>query len=162
MTEIKGLLDILVQDTLTPEETDYINSIKNGTFGNQTDIDILFQKKFYLLDRQFRMDALKKVLSRKYENYMNYLLENEDVAELLPTLQKIKEQEDKTDECVKSKYLFITLSPKSIGVYDFIKYIDRVVKFSWVKQYVYVLEQRYDGTDGKKNWRWITCSYIIR
>lgn len=140
MTELKHLLDALIITDFTKEEQYYYDNC------DDENKEIFMTNRRYFLDKKLRQDALKKVLVRRYENYMSHLLDAENAEELLPTIKKIKELDEKKDECLKSPYVFITISPeKSVGVLELIRLIEKFVKLKWVKSYCYVLEQRYSG-----------------
>lgn len=145
MTELKHLLDALIITDFTKEEQYYYDNC------DDENKEIFMTNRRYFLDKKLRQDALKKVLVRRYENYMSHLLESETAEELLPTLKKIKELEISKDECLKSSYVLITIAPeKSVGLLELIRLVEKFVKLKWVKSYCYVLEQRYSGEPNEK------------
>lgn len=150
MEDIKALLNVMVTEGLKPEEMDYIETLNK--VGNTKDLDIFYQNKYYFLDREFRINALKEVLKRKYINYYKTLIETENVEELLPTLKKIKELEDVTPDIKKSNIMFITLAPpeNEISIDNFIRKTLEFCEFKYVKQYVFVIEQRFNGEPNEK------------
>lgn len=141
MEDIKALLNVMVSESLTPEERDYIRNIDDDAK------DIFMKNKYYFLDRDFRINALKEVLKKKYINYYNTLIDTENVEELLPTLKKIKELENSQPDIKKSNIMFITLAPpkNEINVDNFVKKTLEFCEFKYINQYVFVVEQRYNG-----------------
>lgn len=158
MDDIKGLLEKMVICDLTKEEqiefdkvmSDYMKS------GNRDLYDIWLAPKMIRLESKFKMDALKKVLEKKYYQYYCNLIEDitaDDAAGVLPVISKMKIKEDKEEMIKNSDYVFLTICPaKGAGVFEIIKYVDRFVKLKFVKQYLYVLEQRYcENSEDKIN-----------
>lgn len=150
MEDIKALLNVMVREGLKPEEMDYIETLTKA--GNNVDLEIFYQNKYYMLDREFRINALKEVLKRKYINYYKTLIDTENVEELLPTLKKIKELEDSTPDIKRSDIMFITLAPpeNEISVDNFVKKTLEFCEFKYIKQYVFVIEQRFNGEPNDK------------
>lgn len=107
----------------------------------------------YRGDLHIRQKAFEKVLMNKYMKYYESLLDSRELDEVLPIMKKIHEKEDVEDEVKKSDYLFITICPKELkfNSLEFLKYMERIVKFKWVKKYIYVLEQRFNGEPDEKN-----------
>lgn len=156
MEQIKSILNIIVKESMTPQDEILMDSIRDMDISEDSKTrkiqSEIFDKKYYDFDKKLRVDALKEVLHRRYVNYFNNLIDSENVEELLPTLKLIKEQEDANENVKHSRYCFITLAPAScVGVFDLLKLIKRVVEFNWVLKYVYVIEQRHDGTTEGKN-----------
>ena len=158
MDDIKGLLEKMVICDLTKDEqiefdkvmSDYISS------GDRTKYDIWLAPKLIRLESKFKMDALKKVLEKKYYQYYCNLIEDvtaDDTAGVLPVISKMKVKEDKEEMIKNSDYVFLTICPaKGAGVFEVIKYVERFVKLKFVKQYLYVLEQRFcENEDDKVN-----------
>lgn len=145
MTDFDPLLTSIILNELTNEEQLYYESC------DEENRKIFMTNKRYFYDKKLRQDALKKVLSRRYERYMEQLIDNSNAEELLPTLKLIKEQEAKSDECLKSNYVFITISPKFVGVMEFIRLIEKFVKLKAIRRYCYVIEQRYSGEPDEIN-----------
>ena len=104
------------------------------------------------LDKEMRISALKTVLRKKYIQYYNQLIETEAAEELFPTLKKIKELRDNQDAITNSDILFITISPAEgeLKPLNFIKLLERYCSLKWVKQYIFVLEQRFNGIENEK------------
>lgn len=150
MEEIKALLNVMVREGLTPEESNYLEILTKSN--NANDIDIFFKNKYYMLDREFRLNALKEVLRRKYINYYQTLINTENVEELLPTLKKIKELEDATPDIKKSNIMFITLAPaeNEILADNFIKKTMEFCEFKYIQKYLFVIEQRFNGEPNEK------------
>jgi len=148
MEDIKFLLKMSVEQKFKPEDTHYLSMVE----GKPELVDIFYKNKMGELDRQLRCDALQQVLKNKYIQYYNTLIETENVEELLPTLKKIKELRDKEDHLTNSDYLFITISPAEgeIKPLALLKLLDRFCKLKWVHQFVYVLEQRFNGIPNDK------------
>lgn len=148
MEDIKNLLNVMVNDSLTPEEHNYVHMSED----NQQAINEFMQNKYYDLDKEFRLNALKEVLKRKYINYYKTLIETENVEELLPTLRKIKELEDKQPDIKKSNIMFITLAPAENEIYydNFIKKTIEFCEFKYIQNYVFVIEQRFNGVPNEK------------
>jgi CRISPR/Cas system endoribonuclease Cas6 (RAMP superfamily) len=150
MEDIKSLLNVMVQDTLKPEDREYLETLQNDN--NQKAIDVFMANKYYFLDRDFRIEALREELKKKYRNYYRTLIETENVAELLPTLKKIKEMEELQPDIKKSDIMFITLAPpeNEINNDNFIKKTLEFCEFKYIKQYLFVIEQRFNGTPNEK------------
>lgn len=148
MEDIRNLLDALVRDSLTPEETNYLQMFDGGPKA----MDEFMQNKYYELDKEFRLNALKEVLKRKYINYYKTLIETENVEELLPTLKKIKELENMQPDIKKSNIMFITLAPAENEIYydNFIKKTLEFCEFKYIQNYVFVIEQRFNGVPNEK------------
>lgn len=149
MTELKVLLDGIILNELTNAEQNYYENI------NETDKEIFMNNKRHFLDKKFKIEALKKVVMKHYEYYTKSLLEAENAEELLPTLKKIKELKEqenlKLDECIKSQYVFITISPvKTVSYLELLKYCSNFCNKKFIKSYLYVLEQRFDGEPNDK------------
>lgn len=151
MEDIKFLLDVMVNETLTKEDIDTLQSYKDFNMPLEA-TEVFLNNKRYELDKKFRVEALRDVLKKKYYNYYKTLIETEDVGELLPTLKKIKEMEDKEPEIKKSNIMFITLAPaeNEISVDNFVKKTIEFCEFKYVKQYVFVIEQRFNGVPNDK------------
>lgn len=146
--ELQSLLKSLIKNEITADGIE-------SEWTPQQDKAMLYAG-LYNLDKELKVEALRKVLSKRYEYYMNKLIDAENAEELLPTLKKIKEMkkadEEKYDECLKSNYAFITIAPvnNSVKPLELIKYCDNFCKKKFVKQYIFVLEQRYDGIPNEK------------
>lgn len=150
MEDIKALLNVMVRDGLDAAEQSYLDDLQNAK--NTEAIDIFYKNKYYLLDRDFRITALKEVLKRKYMNYYRTLIDTENVEELLPTLRKIKDMEDVQPDIKKSPIMFITLAPpeNEISIDNFIKKTLEFCEFKYIKQYLFVIEQRFNGVPNEK------------
>lgn len=148
MDDIKFVLTQLVESKFTAEDTNYLAFIKD----RPVDIDIFYKNKMAQLDVAFRTEALSHVLRNKYISYYNQLIETETVEELLPTLKKIKEQRDDVDNITNSDILFITIAPAEgeLNPLNFLKLLTRFCSFKWIKQYIFVLEQRFNGIENEK------------
>lgn len=149
MEEIKHLLNIVVEDSLTPAERGFIEDNKHDSKA----VEDMMKVKYYHLDKELRVNALKEVLKKKYINYYKTLIETENVEELLPTLKKIKEMENASEESVKnSDYLFITFAPpeNEISIDNMIKKLTELCKFKYITQSLFVIEQRYNGIPNEK------------
>lgn len=103
-------------------------------------------------DMAIRQKALEKVLMNKYMKYYESLLDSGELDEYLPIMKKIHEKEEQEDDVKKSEYMFITFSPQELNMkpLELIKYMERIVKFTFIKQYIYVIEQRYSGEPDEK------------
>lgn len=156
MDQIKTILNIMVKEMETPADNVLMDSIRRMDISEESkSLRIqreVYDKKYYDLDKQLRINALREVLHRKYVNYYNRLIDTESVEDLLPTLKLIKEQEEANENVKHSRFCFITFAPNStVSVFDLLKLIARVCEFNWVLKYVYVIEQRHDGTTDGKN-----------
>jgi len=148
MEDVKFVLSQMVEANLQAHDRDYLKFIET----QPENVEIFYKNKMNELDLKLRVEALSQVLKNKYIQYYNTLIETESVEELLPTLKKIKEQQDSQDFITKSEYMFITLSPAEgeINPHNFIKLITHFCSLKWVNQYVYVLEQRFNGVPNEK------------
>lgn len=146
MTELNNLLKALILEELSPEERYYY---ENETEENK---EIFMTNKKYFYDKKLKTEALRKVLLRKYESYIIDLIENEDEAELLPTLQKLREKEIKNDDKINSDFVFITISPvNTVDYIELIQYAEKFVKLKFIVNYCYVLEQRFSGVPDERH-----------
>lgn len=120
----------------------------------QRQIDYIESKYIKEFEERKMMESLERVLSRHYDAYFTNLLFNEDVEGLLPTFNKIKEMKKKQEDMdgdFKSNYSFITISPvNTVGWLELFKQCEKFAKLKFVKQYIFVLEQRYDGIPNDK------------
>lgn len=120
----------------------------------QRQIDYIESKYIKEFEERKMMESLERVLSRHYDAYFTNLLFNEDVEGLLPTFNKIKEMKKKqedVDENFKSNYSFITIAPvNTVGWLELYKQCEKFVKLKFVKQYLFVFEQRYGGIPNDK------------
>lgn len=152
MDDIKFILKQMVECKFTAADTDYINFARTRDDGDVI-IETFYKNKMFELDKNLRVDALTHVLKNKYINYYNQLIDTETVEELLPTLKKIKELENSQDNVKNSNIMFITLSPAQgeINPLNFVKLLDRFCNLSFIKQHVYVIEQRFNGEPNEKH-----------
>jgi len=148
MEDIKFVLKQMVEVKLEAHDLSYLERIRD----KPEMVEVFYKNKMFELDKNLRVDALNHVLKNKYIQYYNQLIETETVEDLLPTLKKIKEQRDNQDVITNSDILFITISPAEgeLKPLNFIKLLERFCSFKWIKQYVYVLEQRFNGTENEK------------
>jgi len=148
MEDIKFVLRQMVEVKLEAHDLSYLERIRD----KPEMMEVFYKNKMFELDKNLRVDALNHVLKNKYIQYYNQLIETETVEDLLPTLKKIKEQRDSQDVITNSDILFITISPAEgeLKPLNFIKLLERFCSFKWVKQYVYVLEQRFNGIENEK------------
>jgi len=148
MEDIKFVLKQMVEVKLEAHDLSYLERIRD----KPEMVEVFYKNKMFELDKNLRVDALNHVLKNKYIQYYNQLIETETVEDLLPTLKKIKEQRDNQDVITNSDILFITISPAEgeLKPLNFIKLLERFCSFKWVKQYVYVLEQRFNGIENEK------------
>lgn len=148
MNDVKFVLSQMVDASLQAHDRDYLRFIEN----QPENVEIFYKNKMNELDLKLRVEALSHVLKNKYIQYYNTLIETESVEELLPTLKKIKEQQDAQDFITKSEYMFITASPAEgeLHPHNFIKLLQRFCDLKFVNQYVFVLEQRFNGTPNEK------------
>lgn len=153
---MEGLIKALVLDSITAEEQLELNMIANGQLdGDPKEMtDNFFKRKYYQYDKELRKASLKRVIERRLDSYyMDKLLNSNDLEELLPVFKEIREDEEKKDIIKQSKYCFITYSPppsSPLDVFEFIRLVDKVAKFSYIKKYMYVVEQRFDGVPNEK------------
>jgi len=121
----------------------------NGEIEDKASLD---SANLYRGDCEIRRKALERALLAKYTAHYTRILDSGIVDHLLPIMKQIHIQEDMQDEVKKSKYMFITFSPQelSLNPFTFIKYVNKFVKLSYIKEYLYVLEQRYSGVPDDK------------
>lgn len=133
---IKALLCKVGQMSISKGE----RQMEDGLLGVE-DINV------YRADMMIRAEALKKVLLQKYVNYYSRLIDSGEYDDLLPVIKKIHQEEEKDDDCKKSDYCFITFSPRELKMkpLEFIRLMERICKLSFIKKYLYVVEQRYNG-----------------
>lgn len=151
MDDLKFVLKQLVDTKLTAADTDYLNFVRTKDDAEVL-MDTFYKNKMFEIDKNLRVEALTHVLKNRYINYYNTLIETEAVEELLPTLKKIKEQQDNQDNITNSDIMFLTLSPAAgeMTPLNFVKLLDRFTRLGFIKQYVYVIEQRYNGIPNEK------------
>lgn len=158
---MESLYKSLVEDTLTPGDIEMLKQIRTGDYSdgsgfhdsnNEIVEDNFWRRKFFEYDLTLRKQSLKRCIERKLDAYyMDKLNNSDDLNELLPILKEIRADEEKNDNVKSSRFCFITFSPNSVvGVFDLIKLVDKLIKLQYVKKYLYVVEQRYDGGDKGK------------
>lgn len=109
---------------------------------NVNKMHIEFYKK---LQMNLMKKALKDVLYMRYKNHFNLIIEKGELDEYLPDLKKMREV---SDEKFKSDFIFITINPKpSILLNDFLKVCNKSINKPWIKDYLYVIEQRGEDRD---------------
>jgi len=136
--QVNRLLAVIGENTLTKGEREMNDLLPK----NERDISNQFRG-----DMAIRRKALEKVLMNKYMKYYEDILDSGELDEHLPIMKEIRKKEEKDDEVKKSDFMLITFAPKDLKMnpLELIKYMERIVKFSFIKQYIYVLEQRYSG-----------------
>lgn len=171
MEDIQKVIDLLGTDYLSDVEQEMINSFRNNIGKEYYDAE---DKKTYLYtesqfenDKKIRektaflkqvekikKDALLKVIQNKYTKYYSDIIdyaEPEQLAKILPDLASLKEKQEEMEDLKTGKIMFITFAPqKSVDVYELIKYLEQLTKFKFIKKYLYVLEQRFDGEPNEK------------
>jgi len=151
MSDILGLLDKMVISRLSTEEAQFFNEIYEDYLktGDKTRYDAWMTPRLIMLESKYRMDALDKLLQRKYYNLVCDGFEDLTVDELktkLPYYSQCKAKQDKEEEIKNSDYVFITVAPELGSSYiSCIKYTDKLMKLKFVNKYLYVLEQRFNG-----------------
>lgn len=142
----------MVIEDFTPEDRFYLDSLRATK--DTGDIDIYMKIKYDEFDKKLRATALRDILRRKYTNYYQTLLDTtENVETLLPTLKKIREMEDTNPDIKNSPIMFITLAPAKgdITIDNFIKKTMEFCNFRYIKQSLFVIEQRFNGIPNKEN-----------
>lgn len=143
MEDIKRLLAKTGELTLTQQERAMMDDLP----AESRDIANVFRA-----DMALRRKALEQVILEDYKRHYREILASGVIDEILPIYKKIHEEEDKLDDVLKSDYMFITISPQELKMkpFELLKYMERIVKFSWIKRYCYVLEQRFNGVPDEK------------
>lgn len=171
MEDIQRVIDMLGNDYMTDIEKEMINSFKDNIGKQFYDAD---DKKSYIYtETQFENDkkirektaflnqiekikkeALMKVIQNKYTKYYSDIIDYstpEELAKILPDLAELKKKQEDMDDVKTGPIMFITFSPPStVGPFELIKYLEKLVKLKFIKRYLYVLEQRYDGVPNEK------------
>lgn len=152
---VKELIKALVVESLTPEEKHQLDMIQSGQLdGNISQMEQEFYDvKYYKFDRELRKASLKRVIERRLDSYYtNKIYNSDDIGDLLPIFKEIRQDEERDDVVKHSRFCFITYSPptSTLDVFEFIRLIDKFAKFTFVKNYMYVVEQRYDGVPNEK------------
>lgn len=103
-------------------------------------------------DSALRRIAMEKVLIKNYMKHYQKLLDDGEMDEFLPIIKQMHIQEEKDDIEKNTNLMFITISPaeKKFNYLNFIKLLDRFCKLIYVKNYIYVLEQRFSGVPDEK------------
>lgn len=158
---MEALYKSLVEDTLTDMDKDILKMIRTGDYSDGSELidtnneiveDNFWRRKFISYDFNLRKQSLKRCIEKRLDAYyMDKLYNSEELDELLPILKEIRADEEKNDNVKSSSICFITFSPNSVvGVFDLMKLVDKFVKLQYIKKYLYVVEQRYDGGDKGK------------
>lgn len=141
--QVNRLLAVIGEFTLTKGEREMSDLLPK----QERDISNQFRG-----DMAIRRKALEKVLMNKYMKYYEDILDSGELDDYLPIMKEIRKKEEKDDEVKKSSYMLITFAPQELKMkpLELIKLMERIVKFSFIKGYVYVLEQRYSGEPTEK------------
>lgn len=148
---MESLIRAVVLSDMTKEDAFLLENIRSGSIKTQTEEEFL--KSLYdKYNNRLKIQSVKRVLERRLDSYyMNKIINCEDCDELLPILKEIRDAEDKEDNVRNSRYLFMTFAPASTySCWDIMKKINDIVKWKWVKKYLYVVEQRFDGIPNEK------------
>lgn len=148
MEEIRGVLNSIVNENYTKEDLAYIEMVsKDDNFK-----ELLSIKESNVLHREIlkiRKEALLNVVKQKFHRYYSNIIDlstPEELATVLPELAELKKKEEDLDDIKSGPIMFITISPENtVGVYELIKYLEKLVKLKFIKKYLYVLEQRFNG-----------------
>lgn len=147
MDDIQELLRKMTLEMLDKRDIETLRDI-----GGDDEVEKYIKNHMFKIENEFKVNAIKQVLQRKYYNYYAKIIEEDDkceheIYETLKTLKKIKT----TEEIIKnSNYVFITICPKQDDYLQLAKIIDKFIKLKFVKKYLYVFEQRYDGENNDK------------
>lgn len=99
-----------------------------------------------------RQKAFERCVMRRMEKFYDAQIDAGAFDEIMPIFKEIRKMEDETDNLRKSNYYHITLAPKDLYLnpFEFMKLVDRIIKFTYVKNAFYVLEQRFNGEPNEK------------
>ena len=166
MEDIQKVIDKLAEDYLTDLDKEELEAFKKniGKQYYQPDdqktyvyTEVCYNNDKYILEKQafykqidkIKKEALLKVIQNKYTKYYSDIIDYsspEELAKILPDLAELKKKQEDLGDIKSGPIMFITISPeKSVGPFELIKYLEKFVKLKFVKKYLYVLEQRYNG-----------------
>lgn len=143
MDDIQELLRKLTLDTLNQGHIEMLREE-----GGEAAAEQYIKNSMSKIENEFKTNAIKQVLQRKYYNYYARIIDEDDkceheIYETLKTLKKIKTNED---ELKNSDYVFMTASPsEDVDYMSLAKIINKFLKLKYVKKYLLVYEQRFDG-----------------
>lgn len=164
MEEIRNLLNSISKDSLNDDDKSLIQGMESLIGCDR--YDNMYENKYTeesqrmaieLVEKnalrrellKMRKEVLLNVVKQKYHKYYSNIIDlasPDELMTVLPELAELKRKEEETVDAKSGPIMFITVSPeKSVGVYELIKYLQRLLKMKFVKKYLYVLEQRYNG-----------------
>lgn len=152
------VLKALIEDNLTAGELEQLSLIRTADWSDGVDLgdthillDNFYKTASHKFDMKMRKESLKRCIERHLDSYyMNKLYNCDELHDLLPILKEIRLEEEARDDVRNAQYCFITFAPQGCSVWDVMKRIDKVIKFKWIKKYLYVCEQRFDGIPNDK------------
>lgn len=157
MEDVKGLLEKMVLAQLSKDESAFFMNLYDECqrTGDDTLYRAWLQPRVVLLESKYKMDALDKVLQKKYYSYYCNVIDemtSEDMQNAgLPLMSSMKLKEEKKEEIKNSDYVFLTIAPElSAGAFECIKCMEKLVKLKFIIHYLYVLEQRFNGEPTEK------------
>jgi len=113
-------------------------TIEEYNLGN---VDTIIQQKTRKLDLYYKKKAMERVVSQYYYNHFNKLIMEERVEDILPLFTEIKNDIKSLDE--KTNYIFVNVNPAPNHSLDYFhKLIHKAMSKKWVKDYLFVFEQR--------------------
>jgi len=134
-SKVDEMLNVIVVKSMSSTAYDEYNKIGK--------LDDHIESEKNVLMRQMQCQSLKNVLMRNFERHWQTLIDEGDADEIIPILKEMKE---KKDDKFKSDYLFITINPSpNVSIIEFLKLLPRIDKKVWIKQYLYVIEQRSEN-----------------
>lgn len=160
MEDIKQLLKKMTIDMLDPKDIETMRD-----FGGEEEVERYINNNMCRVENELKANAIKQVLQRKYYNYYAMIIEEDDkceheIYETLKTLKKVKTIEASIRN---SDYVFITLCPRNDDYMQLAQIVGRFMKFKYVKQYLYVYEQRWDGVSiDKKLGDGLHCHMLVK
>lgn len=100
------------------------------------------------IDEEMQAKAFKEVLMSKYKSYYSKLLDDED-EDILPLIKQMNiERREKEEAAPKTDYSFITVNPRpDVPLSEFRKIVEKSSNKSFIKQSLYVIEQRGENMD---------------
>lgn len=166
MEDIQNIVNLLGADCLDDTDKEFIEMLKKNINENYYDnedkktykyTELQFNNDKIIRERRafenqlvkMKKEALMQVIKQKYIRYYSNIIDAstpEELHKVLPELADLKKKEEELTDAKSGPVMFITISPAlSVGVYELIKYIEKLTKFKFIKKSLYVLEQRFDG-----------------
>lgn len=126
---------------------------------NTLDEHLLFERH-----RRLFLDTKEEVIKTLYKKYYSEIIKSE-LKEGICFDKPLQDVYNKAMEIrkqnVKDEYYFITLCPyEQIDINSVIKVVDKIIKKKWMKDYIYVYEQRQSETN--KPYYGIHVHFIVK